>query len=107
MNLSGNTGHFWDNGTMILGVVVLVCNLKILIFSNTISIMTVVSILGSLLIYLVSWLFIDLIPNAESYWVMQSLLSTPVFHIGNILIVMSTTMVDLAISLYIRTSILN
>lgn len=55
---------------MVYGLVVLVSNFKILIFSNTHTIMTFVGLTGSLLSYLFSWLIIDTIQSAEAYQVL-------------------------------------
>jgi phospholipid-transporting ATPase len=63
----GYSSHLWANGTMVFGMVVVISNFKIAIFSNTFSIMTVVGLLGSLLTYLISWLIVDSISTAEAY----------------------------------------
>ena len=42
VSIDGYTSHVWANGTMLFGLVVLVCNFKILIFSNTHTIISTV-----------------------------------------------------------------
>lgn len=55
---------------MIFGLVVVVCNLKIMIFSNTYSPALLISISFSLISYLISWIILDQIPSAEAYVVL-------------------------------------
>lgn len=65
----GYTSHVWANGTMVFGLVVLVSNFKIVIMSNTFTLITFVilliinlfkiGIVLSLISYLISWIIID------------------------------------------------
>lgn len=56
----------------------------------------------SLLSYLFSWLILDSISSAEAYQVFDQLWRSPNFHLGNIVAIGATSMIDLGITLYLR-----
>ena len=57
---------------MVFGLVTVICNLKVLIFSNTFTPALIISIIFSLVSYLISWLVVDNLESAEAYQVMGS-----------------------------------
>ncbi|CAD8170934.1 unnamed protein product [Paramecium octaurelia] len=96
---NGFTHHLWAQGTMIFGMVVVVCNLKILIFSNTYTPALLGSISFSMISYLLSWIILDNLQSAEAYVVFESLFQTPNFHFGNILVIAAICSIDIALNI--------
>ncbi|CAD8079154.1 unnamed protein product [Paramecium primaurelia] len=96
---SGFTHHLWAQGTMIFGLIVVICNLKVLLFSNTYTPALLGSISFSMISYLLSWIILDNIPQAEAYVVFQSLFQTPNFHFGNILVIAAICSIDIALNI--------
>ncbi|CAD8203960.1 unnamed protein product [Paramecium pentaurelia] len=99
---NGYMQHLWAQGTMIFGLVIVVCNLKVLIFSNVYTPALLGSISFSMISYLISWIILDNISQAEAYVVLESLFATPNFHFGNILVIVTIVAIDSAINLKLR-----
>lgn len=101
INEQGLTQEFWESGFMIFGQCVLISNLKIMEFSHTFNMLSVISIILSLIIYLVSILIVntnDL--TSDLYAKIYPILRTPNFHFGNLLIAFSTCSVDIGYEMY-------
>jgi phospholipid-transporting ATPase len=85
---------------MVFGMTVVISNLKILIVSNTHSMLSLLVITISLLIYLLSLGVLSEIQVSEFYLLFNRMFTTPNFHLGNLLIIATTVFVDYAITLF-------
>jgi phospholipid-transporting ATPase len=85
-------------GAMVIGMVVVVANIKILIMSNDHSIVSTTVVIGSMIAYLISFAIVSnvLYTGGQLYAEFVPIFSTPMLHIGNILIIAATTTFDLA-----------
>lgn len=94
---SGYTLQFWSTGSMIFGMVVIVSNLRVLIISSDHSIASIVSVIGSLVAYILCFLIASniMFETATLYNELIPLFHSPNFHFGNILIIGFTSMFDL------------
>ena len=99
-NDEGHTQEFWETGTMIFGLCVVIANLKIFSFSHTHNVLSGSMITGSLLTYLFSLLIVNTYENSFLYCTIYPLLRTPYFHLGNLLIILATCNLDFGYEMY-------
>lgn len=71
LNNEGWLSFFWLNGNIVLEVVVIIANLKILIFSNQFSILLVGSIIGSILCFYLGFFIFNLFLSSQLYGTFQ------------------------------------
>ena len=99
-NFSNSQGHsmnYFTAGAMIFGLVVVVVNLKVLTYTYRFSFMTIFVNLMSIIVYFVSLIIVTSIPTSDLYQELVPILSTPNFHLGNILILSLICVPDLII----------
>lgn len=100
----GNLCNFYISGAMIFGMVVMISNIKVLIISYDHTIGSTFFNLGSQLFYLICIVAITNIDykGNQLYKEFKTLFSSANFHVGNILILGFTSLIDLAISWNLR-----
>ena len=116
----GRNKSFQSLGSMVYGMIIFASNLKIIIISNTHTLGLYLSIILSLVSYICIWMFLyntpyfnDIDENISQFFFFFSfsiflfcflkinrLLFTSYFHLGNILIIGTTSLFDWAFTLY-------
>ena len=96
----GHTQELWEAGCMIFGQCILIANMKILGFSHTFNIFSILIIICSLILYVLSLLIINLYYTSDLYQKIYPLLRTPNFHLGNFLIICFTCSIDSGFEMY-------
>ncbi len=99
---SGKMVDLWGTGALILGVCVLIANLKILTFSFIHSLTGMLFIFGSIGIYIVGFVIVSLLHSSDLYKNFKDYFSTGNFYFGHVILVCATTLMDLATERYVR-----
>lgn len=97
----GLIGDFWASGTMVFALCVMLANFKIIIISNSYSILSIFMIILSCLLFLFSFLIFSEFKSSELYKMAYNLLSIPSFYYGSFLILVSTSLMDYAHEMYL------
>lgn len=106
LNFSDKNGlaeSFWASGAMVFGICVIVVNLKVLIISNTLSVIGLTCITMSILLHLFSLLIMNEYTYGELYKIAVALLSIPNYNLGNFLIIASTCLLDFGHEMFLST----
>ncbi|KAL4478908.1 hypothetical protein ABPG72_019345 [Tetrahymena utriculariae] len=99
----GKTLGFWDSGTMVFGMAVVNANLKVLIISYEHSLGSLIINFGSMAFYLLTLVIISsTFTFSFIYGLFNDFIKSPDLHIGNILIIASTSMLDYFLELWDR-----
>lgn len=104
VNEEGQTLSFFVSGAMVFGLVVVVSNIKVFLISYEHSIGTVFFNLGSQVFYMVCLIAITHIDyrGGQIFLELKTIMSSASFHLGNILILGLTSLVDLGVTFVIR-----
>ena len=98
---NGLMESFWASGMMVFGMCVVVANMKIIIISNTHNFISLFVIVMSMVLFLLSLLILAQVSTVEFYKMSADLLSNSYFHLGNLLILVSTSLIDFAHEIYL------
>lgn len=106
-HISGYNVDLWISGTMVFGICVLITNVKVLAFSNTYRVLNMVVMIATLLLYLFSLIIIAEINSSEIYVSGKFLLTIPNLHLGNLLAICCTALIDFAHEYYLSTLLIS
>ena len=81
MGLDGQTGFLNSTGTMMFSIVVVISNLKMLIFSKTHYNFTIFFIFGSIGVYLLTWYIFNLFIALDAYQTFPILHSSAYYYL--------------------------
>lgn len=85
---------FWGYGTIVFSMTQIIANLKVFIFSNSVSAMSIASSLLSLSLFFTSLLIIDGLIFNRFYGVAAAVFSAPTFYISATLMIICCTFLD-------------
>lgn len=98
---SGYTLNFWGAGMAVFGFLIVVTNFKVLIMSSRHSFLSLLIIFGSIILYVATYAASSaLAPSFDDYGTFKRLFSSGNFYFVLILLVIMTTLFDLAFDRY-------
>jgi len=95
VNQDSMEADFWFSGSMTFSLAVIIANLKIFLFSYKNSVLSVSIVIGSIVVYFLSFDFLNAILFSEQYQILTRLFGSWYFWFGLLLIVVVTTFIDL------------
>jgi hypothetical protein len=96
----GYTVDIWITGAMIFGLVVVICNFKILTFSYTNTPISLFIVIGSIVLYIFSVAVVNFILSSDIYQKFGDLWKIANLYFGSIVTIVATTFMDLGIERY-------
>jgi len=94
VNDGGRTLDFWELGSMVFGMAVVIANLKVLVISSSIYILMLSFCFISMIIYLISFIIVGYNNSSDIYMDIPVIFESIYFIIGNILILGATVLID-------------
>eukprot|EP01017_Pseudomicrothorax_dubius_P030855 TRINITY_DN387_c0_g1_i14.p1 TRINITY_DN387_c0_g1~~TRINITY_DN387_c0_g1_i14.p1 ORF type:complete len:525 (+),score=144.03 TRINITY_DN387_c0_g1_i14:3-1577(+) len=95
---SGFTESYWLSGIFAFGAVIIISNFKILLFSNSHTIVSLVVNFGSSLLFVLFFLIFSQLEFSELFGLFSILHSMPNYFIGLIVLIGITTLIDMAVT---------
>jgi len=93
---SGKMVDIWGTGALILGVCVMIANLKILTFSFVHSLTGLFFVFGSIGVYITAFVIVNTLRSSDLYKNFKEYWSTGNFYFSHIILLAATTLMDLA-----------
>jgi len=100
VTFDGRTTDLWGSGALILGICVMIANLKILTFSYIHSLTGYFFVFGSIAVYVISFVVVNALSTSDLYERFSDLWTIPNFYFGHIVILIATTGMDLVVERY-------
>lgn len=101
MGLDGQTGHLMSTGMLVFTLVVIISNLKMLVFTKSHYNFTLFFIFGSIAFYVMSYYVFNLFSSLDSYNTFDPLHETPYYYLLILEVIAFTYVTDLMINRFI------
>mmetsp|Transcript_32158 Transcript_32158/g.37083 ORF Transcript_32158/g.37083 Transcript_32158/m.37083 type:complete len:387 (-) Transcript_32158:46-1206(-) len=100
----GISNGFWTAGQMSLTAVVIIVNIKIVLFSNTFHFLNVFFLVGSVLIYILTFYVLNEVKTYDLYGDFLRLFRSPNFYFGILICIILTNGLDNALTKWMSIS---